>query len=436
MKEQTLLHQGLYSLGNSGKSSLATLFDVFALFYLTDVLKVPPLFAANIILVSMIWDGFSDSWMALLIDKLRRHFSTVKVYFFIGVPIAALATISFFNAHKIPEGFALLYSIAVLIVFRTAYTLFDVPHNSLLSFLSNDSKLRTRIAAMRIFCSSIGRFLVTIVSIDFLAAENLTEIQNQFSLYSVLFSVFFILVMSICLLAIKDIKIIHDTEVLNDFKLADMLKSFHSNRSLLIVFGLTAITSVSTLGIGSSFIYFAKYSQLDESSGGVALSIMAVGQAFSLFFWTYLSNKRWGTVKSCFIANAILCLTMLGAMLGIHDEIHLYTIAIVTGIALAGISVFNWALLPEAIDRGHFGSERRYDVSIFGFYTLANKICNGLSLAYVGWVLTLFEYVPDQAIMSESIGSITTTILFLPALGCSASILLLKNLGKYKVNQS
>jgi Na+/melibiose symporter-like transporter len=107
----------------------------------------------------MIWDGISDTYLVVLIDKLRRRFSTVEIYFLLGSPITAIATVCFFNSHRVPEDFVLVYSTFVLLVFRAAYPVVDVPHNSLLSFITKDDIEGTNIVAMRIFCSSMGRFL-------------------------------------------------------------------------------------------------------------------------------------------------------------------------------------------------------------------------------------------------------------------------------------
>lgn len=418
-----------------GKSSIATLFDYFALFYLTDVLGIPALIAGNLILISLVWDGVTDPWIAILIDKLRKHFSTVKLYFLVGSPCTAIAVFSFFNAHHIPEEFMLLYTTLVLLFYRTAYTIVDVPHNSLLSFIATDARQRTNIVAMRIFFSSLGRLLVTAFSVDFLVNDNVQSIQGNFSHASLLFSIFFLLIMAICLNAVKRVSIIHLKESLTEFKFFELLKLLWFNKAVLIVFSVTAVTSITTHALGSGIIYFAKYGLFDESKGGVALTVLSFSQAVFLFMWMYCANNLLDVWKTSILANVFLIFSLLIAVVGISNHLQLYAFCFLAGAALGGIYMFNWVLLPMSIDHSPRENLRRYDLSIFGFYTLTNKICHGLSLAFVGWVLQFNDYVADSKLVESTINDVFLTILLFSLVGSITCIGLLRKLGKINSNQ-
>ncbi len=418
--------QALYASGNLGKSSIATLFDFFALFYFTDVLGFSALVAGNIILISMIWDGVSDPWIASIIDKLRNKFSTVKIYFLVGSPITALAAISFFNSHKIAQDHLLLYTIALLIIFRTAYTIVDIPHNCLLSFITHEQKERTTIASMRIFFSAVGRFFVTLASVHFLAPKEISYINEQFSQSSIFFSLLFLLVMLFCLSAVKKIRIVHEQEVLTKFSFIDVVKTMISNKALAIAFGLTAVTSLTSHALASGFLYFAKYGLGDESKGGFALTVMSISQASSLLLWAFIANHVANKRIAAQIANGLLVLSMSLAMIGIKSEWHLYGVALLAGTAIGGIYMLNWSILPDALDNQENVNKRRYDISVFGLYTLTNKICHGVSLAYVGWVLAAFNYTANSTEVKSDITTITSVILSFPLIGGLACMLLLQ----------
>jgi len=427
---------GQYALGNMGKASVATLFDYFALFYLTDVLGIPALIAGNLILISLVWDGLTDPWIAILIDKLRKRFSTVKLYFLVGSPCTAIAAFSFFNAHRVTEDYVLLYTTVVLLIYRTVYTIVDVPHNSLLSFIATEARQRTKIAAMRIFFSSLGRFLVTAMSVDFLVNDSMPAMQASFSNAALMFSILFLLIMAVCLNAVKQVSIVHSKESLTEFKFFDLFKLLWLNKAVLLVFFITAVTSVTTHALGSGIIYFAKYALLDESKGGVALTILSFSQAIFLVMWVYCANDFLNVWKASVLANSILIVTLIAALLGITSNFHLYIFCFFAGAALSGIYMFNWVLLPMAIDQFPQANRRRYDMSIFGFYTLTNKVCHGLSLAFVGWILQFNDYVADSRLAEESIDDVFFTILLLPLVGSIICIWLLNKFGKISSNQT
>ena len=59
-----------YASGNFGKSLVGSFVEIFALFYLTDLLNVPPALAGMILLFSLIWDGVTDPVMGIVAERL------------------------------------------------------------------------------------------------------------------------------------------------------------------------------------------------------------------------------------------------------------------------------------------------------------------------------------------------------------------------------
>lgn len=420
--------QIFYSSGNMGKSSVASLFDIFSMFYFTDVLGFSGITAGNIILLSLVWDGLTDPWVALITDKLRNKFSTIKIYFIIGIPTTALFMILFFHSGYIDEKYRFSFAVASLFLFRTAYTVLDIPHNGLLSFIVNTPKDRTTVAGMRIFFSSLGRATVTIASVHLIVGVAPDEISIQFGHTSLLLALLFTCIMTSCLFSIKNIPIVHKNERLSGFKLIDVIKKLLGCKPLAIVFALSAISSLTTHTVSTVIIYFSKYGLNDESVGGIALTAMAFSQALALLFWVFITNKLRDKALSAQLANMILVVTMFVALLGISSNYTLYILSVSIGIATSGISLLNWSLLPDVLDSNSDKVGRRYDISVFGFFTLTNKICNGIAIAYVGWVLSFFEYSANSEKAFEVINAVTFYILLTPCLGGIICVLLLMKL--------
>lgn len=63
----------LYANGNFGKSCLSTLVEVYALFYLTDILGIAPGMAGALLLASYVWDSLSDPLWGLVSDRIKRR---------------------------------------------------------------------------------------------------------------------------------------------------------------------------------------------------------------------------------------------------------------------------------------------------------------------------------------------------------------------------
>ena len=417
--------QILYASGNFGKSTIASMLELFALFYFTDILNIRPSVAGTIILISLLWDGISDPFLAILANRFRHRFPTVKIYFYIGVPLTAITTVLLFQASHIPGNAQVFYLLTIMLLYRTAYTIVDVPHNSLLGFLTKKPDERTNIASLRIFFSSLGRLLVTGASAYILDKNLPTDAGDQFAYAAIGFASVYVIVMLTSLRAVRQVKIFHKTEPVKRFMLADIWHSFTNNKYLWIVFGLTATTSLTTNLFGAWIVYFGKYATTSQSSVSTALIIFSVSQAFSLILWSKLSNHVTGKRRASQLANLTLILAITITLLNLSSMNAFFLTVSLTGIALGGIYMLNWSILPDALDQGQGINGRRFDLVIFGFFTLINKVCGGVSQAYVGWVLAYHGYIADSAGAASSIQSITISILLAPLFGSIICILLL-----------
>ena len=431
--DKRAVRHSIYAVGNLGKSSLWSFIELFALFYLTDILGIAASLAGLIILVSLVWDALTDPVMGIVADRLRERFPTARLYFLVGAPVTALAFIAFFMAGSVPEGYRSLYILIVLVLFRTAYTIVDVPHNSMLSFLSRDSRDRTNIASLRIFFSAAGKLGVTLAAILVLNDSVPGPIESRFALVATGLAAVDLAVLGVGLWSVWNTRIgqvggkvggkagsEHDP-----IRMAHLVRSMISNSRLMIVFALTAVTSLTTPIIGMAIIYFGKYALIDEGAGANALVIMSAAQAVSLLFWSKLANRMNYKKHASQAANLMLAVAMLVAVAAMDSRLVLYGVAGVAGFAIGGIFMLNWSMLPDALDRETHASAHRYNMSVFGLFTLTNKGFIGLSQATAGWTLALFGYQANSTMAIEQIGPIISTLMAFPLVGALTCALIL-----------
>ena len=417
-----------YASGNFGKSLVGSFLDIFALFYLTDVLGVSPALAGLILLVSLIWDGVTDPLMGIIADRLRQTLSTISAFFYVGAPITALAFVAFFSAYRVPEQWQLAYLLATLLVFRTAYTVVDVPHNAMLALMTNDSRERTNISSWRIFFSSAGRIGVTLAAAYFLDGGGSAASAPRFSNASLMFAAAYVGVLAICLRSVSRIVIRSPSSTARLFAtVRAVLQSMVRNRQLLIVFGLTALTSTTVPVLSSAILYFAKYALLDVQFASTALLLLACVQAASLYFWSKFSNRLAQKKHASQLANAILAVAGVVFIVMLNSSVALFSLAMLVGFAIGGIHMLNWSMLPDAMDVQATPGGRRHELSIFGLYTLTNKVCMGLAQVSTSLVLAAFGYQANSDVPLETISGIVSTLLVLPVLGSIACIWLLRH---------
>lgn len=415
-----------YASGNLGKSCLGSFLELFALFYLTDILGIPAATAGAILFLSLIWDGVIDPLMGIAADRLRRTIPTVRPYFLVGAPLTAITFVAFFHAYVVPPDQRILYVCACLVLFRLFYTMVDVPHNSMLSFLTRDSRNRTNIASMRIFFSAAGKIIVTVGATAVFVDHGTPGLDQRFALAAVILAALYLTVVGFCLSAIWNVRIGNGNRSMRSIGLGSLIRSITGNSQLAVVFSLTAITSLTTPIIGNVVIYYGKYGLMDEQAGAAALVIMSATQAASVLFWSRLSNRLIFKRHAAQAANGLLALAMMAGIVNLNSVLSLFVVAALAGWAIGGVFMLNWSMLPDALEAGRPGDAEHNSMSVFGLYALTNKGFIGLSQALVGLVLAVHGYQADSILMTDRIGSISTTLLALPCLGAVACAILLR----------
>ena len=419
-----LFQHALYANGNLGKSGLASLLEIYGLFYLTDILNLSPALAGAVLLSSLIWDAVTDPIIGYISDRLRHRLKTATVYFAAGAPLTAAAFVGIFLSDKISLALLPTYILLVSLMFRTAYTIVDIPHNSLLAFLSDTPADRTNIASLRIFFSSVGRFLVMVAAASVFGEANEAASAVDFRQVAIFMACVYLASIGLSLLAVRAVRF--QSAVSRRFYLRDVFRLITRNKNLSIVFALSALNSLTIPIIGAAIVYGAKYGLGDEAIGARAMAFFSVAQALSLIVWSWATNasgRKASTAKIAYgmIAGGVLLL----AVLGCRHALPLFLSAIVIGGAVGGVFMLNWSMLPDALDAASKDVAFGREMSIFGVYTLTNKVFAGLSQASFGLVLSCWGYSPDALVATTHINEIVITALGLPFVGVVACIFLL-----------
>ncbi len=140
----------------SGSFATGALFNVmalFALFYMTSILAIPPALAGTIILVVRIYDGIIDPLIGALSDRTRHRWGPRRIYLLVGAGAMGLSFIAFFNLSLLGvEGTAAgLAATLALLLFSTAYSIFSIPYLAMPPDIAGDYDARTRLMSMRVF---------------------------------------------------------------------------------------------------------------------------------------------------------------------------------------------------------------------------------------------------------------------------------------------
>lgn len=279
-----------YASGNFAKSLQWNSIGYLLLFYFTDIVGISPSLAGFIILISLFWDGLTDPPIAYLTDRYRHKFLSYQQLLLIGAPICAASFILMFYLPDIPRTGQITYVIAATLFFRTCYSFIDIPHNALLSNLTQDSRERTTLSAYRFFFSASAS-LALAFSINPLMANLKTGQSRSFFTLALILSGIYILNILYCALSTWNIPRLHRKRQGPPRNAKTALKMLASNKPLIIILLMVASTGILLPTFMKLAVFYAKVNLDGAINSSTLLIGMAFGQILSMPIWSKVARR-------------------------------------------------------------------------------------------------------------------------------------------------
>jgi len=82
-----------FGFGDVYGGGVFNIINFFYAIFLTDVVKIPPVYASTIFFVGKIWDAITDPIMGYISDRTKSRWGRRRPYFLFGVPFIFLSLI-------------------------------------------------------------------------------------------------------------------------------------------------------------------------------------------------------------------------------------------------------------------------------------------------------------------------------------------------------
>lgn len=399
-----------YGVGDIGFNLYFTTASLYLLYYYTDVIGLPATTAGWIFAAALIWDGFSDPLMGYLASRTRSRWGRYRPYLLFGtLPLAASWVLMFW-----PTGFTgtrlVVFTLAAQMMFRTLYTLVNMPYLSLSAAMTRDSAERGVLASIRMLGSTAGGLIIAFFTLTLVGTLGGGDAMRGFLFVAMLYSGISSLLLFNVFRVTTEAAGASDTLSPGWRALLGMLRC---NRPFWIVAGWLMAVSIGSTLFGKSLPYLFKYGLGRADLIGPALASITGAAMLAIPFWTW-AMRRTSKRLVCIWGGAIgIVGNSAFALAGDKLPIMFAALAIMGIGAGAGYLTF-WAMVPDTVEYGEATSGVRAEGVIFGVICFVQKAALGFAVGVLGELLSSFGYVANQPQAPATLTAIRILMLIGP----------------------
>jgi len=407
-----------YGLGDTASHFVWDMVGFWLLIFYTDVYRIPAAAAGTIMLVARFWDMAIDPVVGIVSDRTQTRWGKFRPYILFGaIPYAVLAILTF-TTPNLGETGKIIYAGATYVLLMTAYAAVNLPYSSLAAVMTSDTYERAGLNTYRFICAFVGQFVVTGLALTlakyFGNGNEAMGYQHTLILFGCLSVVFFF----ITFMTTKE-RVQASTTLPSSLK--EDIKNLFKNQPWIILACVGIVSFVMFAMQNAAIAYYFKYyvhyvggekslpsadaitwlDSLRIHLGGAEKSVQwfnVIGTV-ALIVALPLSKplaKAFGN-RNVFIGSSLISGLFFIALYlpGEKDIVTIYVLNILAKMAYAPAVPLLWTMIADSSDYSEWKSGRRATGLYFSAATFAQKAGWGIGAAIAGWILTVYNYVPN-----------------------------------------
>ena len=408
-----------YGLGDTASNFFFQVFNLFLLYYYTDVFGLAPAAVGTMFLVTKIVDAVSDPLMGLVADRTETRWGKFRPWLlFCAIPYG-LCGYAMFAGPDLSETGRLIYAYVTYTAMMLAYTLINVPYSALMGVISPSSIERTSVSGFRFACAFGAGWLIATFVTPLKTVLGGGDEALGFRLTMALFAVISIGLFWVTFATTRE-RVRpppQSTDVRADF--AALL----ANGPWIALFfsGVFALMNVAVRAGGT--LYFFKYFVGDDGSPlfwildrtAVFLSLSTLGMLVGIGLTQRMLrhfDKR-TLMIGLTVANGI---SMACFFVIPPDQYVLMVVVSFVGAVLSGPTpVLVWSMYADCADYGEWRSGRRTTALVFSASQFAQKLGLAVGAGLSGWILSLYGFVANADQSDEAMLGIRLMFSVFPA---------------------
>jgi GPH family glycoside/pentoside/hexuronide:cation symporter len=408
-----------YGLGDTASNFFFQVFNIFLLYYYTDIFGLLPAAVGTMFIVTKIVDAVSDPIMGLIADRTNSRWGKFRPYLlWAAIPYGVCGYAMFANPDFSYTG-KLIYAYATYTLMMLAYTAINVPYSALMGVISPSSIERTKVASYRFICAFSAAWLIGTFVTPLKNILGGGDEATGFRLTMAIFAVVSVVLFWICFATTKERVTPQqtDTNVRADFK------ALLSNGPWISLFIAAILTLMNIAVRNGTLLYYFKYYVGDDGTPlflifdktAVFLSLGLMAMIAGIAFTKSLCDRF--EKRSLLIALTLLNAISMAVFYVIPPEQYWLMVAIncLGAFVIGPTPALVWAMYADCADYGEWKSGRRTTALLFSTVQFAQKLGLAVGAGLAGIILSLFGFVANEVQSATSMAGIRFMFSILPA---------------------
>ena len=421
-----------WAVGDTGVNFYWQGVSIFAYFFYTDVMGIPPFWAGVAFGIASFWDAVTDPIMGAIADRTRTRYGRFRPWILGGsVPCAVTFALMYWTP-PLTGGWLVAYAVATHMLLRTALTVVGIPFSALSARISRDANERVTLAALRVVFAATGALIVafTIPKLVSIFGDK----RDAYFWAAVMLGVGATIILVISFLSTHEtLEGEEDNKappqgtvvqaVVRDIR--DFWKTLQYNVPLRLMFIGIMLGGITAGMFGKVLLYWITYDLKQPAAMAWMLPLPALVLLPVAPIWIWVATKT-SKRTATWIGSAISAVaTLLFYFLNPHDTPVLAALLVLGAIGGTAHAIMFWAMLPDTVEYNEWVRGERSEAKIFGFATFAQKTAIGINALMLGQLLTQVGFVANQPQSVETLSALRDIMCLVPLAGGIASALVL-----------
>lgn len=407
-----------YACGDMASNLYWRFFDLFLLYFYTDVFGIPAAVAGTLLVVTRTIDAFSDPAIGALADRTKTRFGKFRPYLLWGILPITSAGVLLVTVPNVGEGGKILWAYGTYIFMMLSYSFINIPYGALLGVITANSQQRTILTSFRFIGAFTGGIIVSKYMLQLVEFFGHGDQKLGWQLAMVFFGVIAGLLFLTAFLTTKERV---EAPIEQSSPLQD-IKDLMDNRPWVILFSLALIVMVTITLRATSGVYYIKYyvgrPDLIESFNTAYIVSLLIGAVITPWLTKYIDKK-----KLLLILMSIVCVLSFLFFFVPKDQIVLiFALHVGIGLALGPKSPLVFSMYADTADFTEWKTGRRATAMTFAAATFSQKLGGALAGGGAGWLLGYFGYVAGKVQTGASETAIVSLLTILPSVFALLSV--------------